>query len=677
MKIGAQGRALVAGALTICGVWLVFNEVRIVAFGNPSWGFVSSRWAHDIVLLTSSGLCLARAATQRRQRMAWLLIGLGMLAWSAGELYYTSVLWNATKIPIPSPDDFCCLFFAPLTLAGLVVLQRRRSRGGLGLLWADGVTTALSMGALSAALLFQQVLTSDSGSPLAFATTLSYPLCDMLLLAAVFGALARRGWHGDRVWTLLAIGLLMNWVADTLYLVATAAGTYVEGSWFDTGWWAGFFLIAVAAWQPQEDGTEALSEPGIRQIAIPLASGSLGLVLLVCGAVHGITWLGVVLSAASVVGVMVRLLLTYRENVEMLRHSRTEALADPLTGLGNRRALTRRLEAFFAAGGPEARLLVLFDLDGFKAYNDRFGHPAGDALLRRLTGRLSDAVGDCGEAFRMGGDEFCALVPAAEGDDEALLMRLAAALSESGDGFAVTCSYGAIVLPAEADSLSEALRSVDRRMYAHKQAGRMSAERQARDVLLGAMREGAHGLDAHGRAVAALAERVARTMGLSDGQVEEIHQAGELHDVGKLAVPDAVLTDPGLLPPGDRALIHQRSCVGERILATAPALAHLARLVRHSHERWDGTGYPDGLAGEDIPLGARIIAVADAYETLTTAPPYRAAVTPAAAVSELRRFAGRQFDPVVVAALARLQTGNEPEPPLALAAAGREDAPAT
>jgi diguanylate cyclase (GGDEF)-like protein len=652
MKLGAQGaRALIAGVLVVCGVWLVINEVRIVAFGNASAGILSSRWAHDVVLLASSGLCLARAARQPRQRAAWLLIGLGILAWSAGELYYTADLWNATSVPIPSFDDACCLLFYPLVLVGLVVLQRRRRGGHGGLQWADGMTTALSIGALSAVLLFQQVLTSDSGSPLAFATTLAYPLLDMILLAAVLGAMARRGWHLDRVWALLAIGLLMNWLADTLYLVETAAHTYVEGSWSDTGWWGGFFLMAVAAWLPQGDDPDRPAEPGTRQIAIPLASGALGLALLVYGAAHRETWLGIVLSAASVVGVMVRLMLTFRENVAMLRHSRSEALADPLTGLGNRRALTRRLERFFGAGEPDERLLVLFDLDGFKAYNDRFGHPAGDALLMRLTEGLSLSVGPGGEAFRMGGDEFCALVPASRDEREAAVARLAASLSESGDGFAVSCSYGAIALPGEAHSPSEALRIVDRRMYAHKQAGRMSAERQARDVLLHAMREGAHGLHAHGMAVAELGERMARALGLSTGQVCEVRQAAELHDVGKLAVPDRVLNTPGPLGHGDWALVHQHAGVGERIIAAAPALGHLALLVRHCHERWDGAGYPDGLSGEEIPLGARIIAVADAYETLTTVQPYRAAADPAVAVRELRRNAGRQFDPAVVAAL--------------------------
>ncbi len=240
MKNGAQGaRALVVGAFVVCGVWLVFNESRIVLLGNEPMGILSSRWAHEVVLLASSGLCLARAAARRaaRDRAAWALIGLGMLAWSAGELYYTAALWSSSDPPIPSPGDAAYLLLAPLCLAGLIVLQRRCSGGALGVRWADGVTTALSIGALSAVLLFQPVLTADCGSPLAFATALAYPLLDMILLAAVFGSLARRGSHLDRVWTSLALGLLMNWVADTLYLVETAAGTYVEGSWFDTGSW--------------------------------------------------------------------------------------------------------------------------------------------------------------------------------------------------------------------------------------------------------------------------------------------------------------------------------------------------------------------------------------------------------------------------------------------------------
>lgn len=229
-----------------CGGWLVLNELWIVVLGGRALG---GRSAHIIVLLISAALCLARAFVRREQRLAWCLIGLGVLAWAFGELYYSVVLWTESNPPVPSPADGGYLLFAPLCLVGLIVLVRERTGALPMALWTDGLTTSLSVGALSAALVFQQALSHESGTAITVATALAYPLGDMVLLAAVFGALARMGWRADRVWWLLAGGILMFLLADSLYTVATAAGTYQEGSWFDTGWWGGIFLIAAAAWK--------------------------------------------------------------------------------------------------------------------------------------------------------------------------------------------------------------------------------------------------------------------------------------------------------------------------------------------------------------------------------------------------------------------------------------------
>jgi two-component system, cell cycle response regulator len=635
----------------LTGAWLVIDEFRVVTLGAASLSGIGGRRAYDTVLVSLAVVCLARAVASRQRRGAWLLISLGMLAWAFGEIYYNAVLWTQTNPPVPSPADGGYLAFYPLCLAGLTLLLRDRAGRLPPMLWVDGLTTALSVGALSAAIVFQQVVRHDSGAPLSAATALAYPVLDMILLAGVLGALARMGWRADRTWLLLAAGVLLFWVADSMYELQTAAGTYHPGTWYDPGWYFGFYLIAAAAWQPQSVRLTRRAEATMRPIAIPLLFGGLGLGLLVYGAIERITGLAIALAAASLIGVMVRLLLTFRENITMLSHSRGEALTDPLTGLANRRALTRRLEEVFAPEGDEEWQLILFDLDGFKAYNDRFGHPAGDALLKRLAERVSAEVGRSGEVFRMGGDEFCVLIPRAGNRGESQLAAMAGALSENGDGFQVGCSYGAIALPGEAESPSEALRIVDRSMYSSKHQGRASARCQARDVLLRAMAESGCGFDAHSAAVAELAGMTARAMGLSAERVLEIRQAGELHDVGMIAIPRAILEKPGELGEAEWTFLRQHPRIGERIIAAAPALEHIAGIVRHSHERWDGAGYPDGLAGDEIPVGARIIAVAEAFDTMTKSQPYREAISEAAAVSELRRHAGTQFDPVAVDSL--------------------------
>jgi HD-GYP domain-containing protein (c-di-GMP phosphodiesterase class II) len=247
----------------------------------------------------------------------------------------------------------------------------------------------------------------------------------------------------------------------------------------------------------------------------------------------------------------------------------------------------------------------------------------------------------------MGGDEFCALVDALE-DADATVEAAAAALTEHGEGFIIGCSYGSVLIPVEAQSSDIALRLADQRMYAQKRGDRTSASRQSANVLLRALAERSPDLGTHLRDVAALAGAVARRFALPVEEVENIRQAAELHDVGKVAIPDAILEKPGTLSRGEWAFIHRHTVIGERIIGAAPALAHIAALVRASHENLDGTGYPDGLTGQRIPLGSRIIAVCDAFHAMTTDRPYREAMDEDAAIAELRRCAGTQFDPAVV-----------------------------
>jgi diguanylate cyclase (GGDEF)-like protein len=344
-----------------------------------------------------------------------------------------------------------------------------------------------------------------------------------------------------------------------------------------------------------------------------------------------------------------------RENERLLAASREEALTDALTGLPNRRALVNDLAQLFDPGREAApHLLGLFDLDGFKQFNDTFGHPAGDALLTRLGRRLSDAVADQAKAYRMGGDEFCVLVPFASGEDALAVADLAAkGLSEASDGVVIECSYGTASIPAEAQTMEQALRLVDHRLYDRK-TGRSSASRQSTDVLVQVLRE--RGADLHGHLtdVARLAAATARAMHLPHHEVKRIELAAELHDVGQSAIPDAILTKPGPLDETEREIMRRHPKIGERIVRAAPSLARTADLVRSSHERFDGRGYPDQIPGSTIPLGARIIGVCDAFVRMTTEQPYDAAQSPTEALEELRRCAGSQFDPTVVAVVCEL-----------------------
>jgi PAS domain S-box-containing protein/diguanylate cyclase (GGDEF)-like protein len=321
---------------------------------------------------------------------------------------------------------------------------------------------------------------------------------------------------------------------------------------------------------------------------------------------------------------------------------------DALTGLGNRRKLTFDLERTLASGdGLGPRLLIIFDLNGFKHYNDTFGHPAGDALLGRLAAKLADAARPHGEAYRLGGDEFCVLAVPPADEVEGFLSSAAAALQEKGDGFSISSSFGVAFLPEEAANPSSALSLADQRLYAQKHefhAGRG----EPHEVLLRAICEREPSLRDHIDEVTELSVAVGARLGVSGEGLEELRLAAELHDVGKLAIPDAVLLKRGPLSDEEWILMRQHTLIGQRILAAAPALGSIGEIVRATHERWDGKGYPDGLIEKEIPVAARIIAVCDAYVAMTSDRPYRLAMSPMLALAELRNHAGGQFDPEVV-----------------------------
>jgi len=336
------------------------------------------------------------------------------------------------------------------------------------------------------------------------------------------------------------------------------------------------------------------------------------------------------------------------ENGRLLAASRVEALMDSLTALPNRRSLRRDLDEAFAAGeGEQERILALLDLDGFKQYNDTFGHPAGDALLIRLGARLAEAMNGRGTAYRMGGDEFCVLAVVAEDGGAELVALAAEALSERGEAFDIGCSHGRARIRSEAVDAEDALRLADQRMYAQK-AGRSSSGRQSTDVLLKVLSERSPNLHDHLSNVAEMAEAVSRRAGLSDLDVQWIRIAAELHDIGKVAIPDAILNKPGALTDDEWAFMRRHTVIGERIIRSAPSLTPAAALVRSSHERHDGAGYPDGLSAGEIETGASIIAICDAYDAMTNHRVYREPMSPPEALDELRRCAGTQFEPAMV-----------------------------
>ena len=638
---------IVAG---IALLWCAFALNAAVGLGGPGVDAFFNNWVYNALMVAAGAACIARAVVYRAERLAWSIMGVGILFRVQVEVYYTLFLLDLDTVPIPSPADVGYLAFYPASYIALVLLVRSRMPNFPRSLWLDGAIGALATAALAAAVAFEPILESSvSGSTREIVVNLAYPIGDLVLLALVIAVFALSTWRPGRAWILLGAGLLLSAAADAAYLFQVANDAYVEGTLLDAAWPASVLLVGLAAWAPQTERRNFELE-GLRVVVVPTACGLLALGLAVAADVSLLGHATTALSLATMLVVTLRMALAFRDNQKMLIDSRSEALTDALTGLGNRRRLMADLETMLTSARPDDPwIAVLFDLDGFKLYNDTFGHPAGDELLLRLGGRLQAAVKSFGgAAYRPGGDEFCVLVRLGGVAPEPVVAAASAALHERGEGFEVGASHGFVTLPLETGDVSEALQLADRRMYARKGKGRASAGRQTRDVLLSTLRERQPALYTHLTDVAQNAVAVARELSMTREEIDEVSRAAELHDIGKMAIPDAILDKPGSLDDEEWSFMRRHTVIGERILAAAPALAPVAKIVRSSHERWDGAGYPDGLAGEEIPLGARVVTVCDAFDAMTTDRAYRRALSTEEAMTELRACAGTQFDRVVV-----------------------------
>ncbi|HUH15320.1 MAG TPA: diguanylate cyclase [Gaiellaceae bacterium] len=397
-----------------------------------------------------------------------------------------------------------------------------------------------------------------------------------------------------------------------------------------------------------------------------MASAALMLVIL---------WQRSPLLSGALVGPLLAIALYQRSTFRELRAMRL-ALTDPLTGLGNHRhfhdRLERELDDSRAQDYPLS--LCLVDIDDFKRINDRFGHPGGDKVLAQMATNLRQG----GEAFRLGGDEFAILLPGRDEEGariaaEAIVARIAAIdLPPAGP---VTVSAGIATVPEEEMGRDELVRRADSALYWAKEYGknqvrvyrpdvveiaelkRLAAgpDRAARFRAAASLAKAVDARDAytgsHSERVSDLAARIATRLGVDREMIELTRLAASLHDLGKLAIPEEILRKPGPLSETERLVLERHPQIGFRMLESL-GVDPVADWVLHHHERWDGSGYPDGVGGEDIPLGARIIFVADAYDAMTSDRVYRGRLTDDQAIAELARCSGTQFDPEIVAALA-------------------------
>lgn len=625
---------------------LAFMAYTVAGRGDPAVDTLFNNGVYNALLLLAVAACCLRVAHVREDRTPWLWLTAAVASWTAGDLTFSLVFDNDP--PFPSIADAFYLAFYPCCYVGLLLLVRTHVADFNGSQWLDGVTGALASAAVGAAVLVEVVLENTEGSWAAVVTNLAYPVGDVLLLSIVIGVFALTGRRPGRMWLLVGLGFAFAAIADAIYLFQAATDTYVPGAPFDVLWPASTLLIAWSAWQSpgKPQGATLRARPWL---VAPAVSGLIAVGVLLYDHFHRLNPLALALAVGTLFVVIVRTALTFGENARILERIRTQAVTDALTGLGNRRSLVDDLERTLADGDAAEHILVIYDLDGFKRYNDTFGHPSGDQLLRRLGEKLAASIADEGASYRLGGDEFCVLAELGPDGLGRLLDATVASLSEEGEGFSVTTSFGAVFLPDEACEPSEALRLADERLYAQKYSAELARSRP-HEVLLQAISEREPELLEHSRSVAQLSLAIGRWLDLSEGELTELRIAAELHDVGKLAIPDAILLKPDPLTSDEWEFVRRHTIVGQRIVAAAPALQNVGRIVRASHERWDGAGYVDGLAGEDIPLAARVIAVCDAFKAMTSERPYGQPMSVDEAFAGVRRCAGTQFDPAAVSA---------------------------
>jgi len=374
---------------------------------------------------------------------------------------------------------------------------------------------------------------------------------------------------------------------------------------------------------------------------------------------------------AALVGPLAAISLYQRSTHRALKAMRL-ALTDPLTGLGNHRNFQERLQRELGRA-EETRGIVsvcLLDVDDFKRINDQHGHPAGDRVLAQVSTRMRQG----GEAFRLGGDEFALLLP---GFDEAAALAVARSvvkrIGEWGIGQygAITVSAGVATFPQHGRERDALIRLADGALYWAKEHGKNQVrlagsvepaelevtadigDRLARFRAAAALARAVDTRDvftgSHSERVAAIAGAIAEQLDLPATEIELTRLAGSLHDLGKLAIPEDILQKPGELTSAERLVIQRHPQIAHRMLESL-GVEPLADWVLHHHERWDGAGYPDGLAGEDIPLGSRILYVAEVFDAMTFGRLYRAPRTREAAIEEINRGSGAQFDPQVVRA---------------------------
>ncbi|MCC6830435.1 MAG: diguanylate cyclase [Thermoleophilia bacterium] len=673
LVVGAAVATGVAGFLPLLALGDAVPAAAVTASGQVAAG-------------AAAVAALARPLLIARERWAWGLIGTSVALLAAGD-----ALWRVLGEPSVSAADGVSLAGLAVMHVGLVLLMRGRV-ARTGVMLADALAAVLAVTAVGVAALVPPLVAGGGGGR-ETAVDLARPMWGLALVATILGAAALTGWRPGRDAQVLLAGTGILLLADVAPLTGVVHG--VPESLGDGLWPVGLAVVGAAGWCR---GPRRRSGRGSWQaVVLPAVLGTVAAVLLLGAGMRPVHPLAVVVAAAAVLAVLARGTLLRVEGWGLertLAAAERAAARDPLTGLLTHRAFRERVAEAVARAGTlrEPVSLVLLDIDHFAAVNDAHGHLAGDALLRAVADRLREVARTEDVLARIGGEEFAWVLPGADDlaawDAAERARHAIAAIDLPGIG-RITAS-GGVADMRHAHDAAELVKLADGALYWAKAQGRdvvfrystevvraLSADERARQLMRGqalnAMRVLARAVDArdrytaqHSERVAELCVRLATALGWDHPRIVALQEAALVHDVGKIGVPDAILLKASALTEEERLRVEGHAALGAQIVADVLSVEQGA-WVRAHHERYDGAGYPDMLAGEDIPQGARILTVADAWDAMTTDRPYRLGLPVGDALGRLVAGGGTHFCPRVVEAMVVLHEHGLLEPAGAVA----------
>jgi diguanylate cyclase (GGDEF)-like protein len=451
-----------AAKIVIATLGVAYALSTLIPFGDQRPAFLDT-WFYSVVLVATSLLALARPILVRRNRIAWACVGLGVAAWSAGDIYWSAsfATVDASEIPVPSLADVFYVGLYPLAYAGFILLARRTAGRLPAAVWLDGVVTSLAAGAAFSAVTLTDVLSSSAGDAAAETiTNLSYPIGDLVLMVVAVAALAMVRWRSDPVWWLLGLGAAAFAVADTAYLFGLANDTYSDGSWVDGMWMIGLALMALAGSVFHRRPVDEVR--GFAALLVPILFSLLALGVLITGTFVALHPVSIVMASGCLVAAGIRTALTFEQTRELAR-TRVEAETDELSGLGNRRMLDSALPSMLESLPAGAALPL--SVDHLQEMNRILGYTAGDMILNAVGSRIRQALPAEAVAVRLGGAEIAILRTVTAGtpesiasDTEHLLRSMGRPVVAGPVPVQIELSAGVAIAPLHATTSAELIR---------------------------------------------------------------------------------------------------------------------------------------------------------------------------------------------------------------------------